>query len=127
MRGERGSSGSSATTARVYGQLDLACEEFFTNVCSYAYPDATDENPGIVRIQFEYSPAPPSLTVQIADDGVPYNPLAKEDAATVDEYSDVSDIPIGGLGIMLAKQNVDEMTYERVDGKSNVLTFKKSW
>ena len=58
---------------------------------------------------------------------MPYNPLAKEDAATVDEYSDVSDIPIGGLGIMLAKQNVDEMTYERVDGKSNVLTFKKSW
>ena len=110
----------------VYGQLDIACEELFTNVCMYAYPDATEENPGVARIQFEYSPAPPSLTVQIADDGVPYNPLAKEDAATVDEYSDVSDIPIGGLGIMLAKQNVDEMTYERV-GDSNVLTFKKSW
>ena len=57
---------------------------------------------------------------------MPYNPLTKEDAATVDEYSDVSDIPIGGLGIMLAKQNVDEMTYERV-GNSNVLTSKKSW
>ena len=110
----------------VYGQLDIACEELFTNVCMYAYPEATEENPGVARIQFEYSPAPPSLTVQIADDGVPYNPLAKEDAATVDEYSDVSDIPIGGLGIMLAKQNVDEMTYERV-GDSNVLTFKKSW
>jgi sigma-B regulation protein RsbU (phosphoserine phosphatase) len=111
----------------VYGQLDLACEELFTNVCMYAYPNATEENPGIVRIQFEYSPAPPTLTVQISDDGVPYNPLAKEDASTVDEYDDIMDIPIGGLGIMMAKNNVDEMTYERVNDKSNVLTFKKSW
>jgi len=111
----------------VYGQLDIACEELFVNVCSYAYPDATEENPGIARIQFEYSPTPPTLTVQIADDGVPYNPLEKEDAATVDEYSDVMDVPIGGLGITLAKQNVDEMAYERVNGTTNVLTFKKSW
>ena len=111
----------------VYSQLDIACEELFVNVCSYAYPDATAENPGIVRIQFEYSPAPPTLTVQLSDDGIPYNPLAKKDAATVDEYGDIMDIPIGGLGILMAKKNVDEMTYERVDGTSNVLTFKKSW
>ena len=111
----------------VYGQLDLACEELFTNVCSYAYPEATEENPGVARIQFEYSPNPPTLTVQISDDGVPYNPLAKEDAATADEYGDVMDVPIGGLGILLAKKSVDDMTYERVNGTSNVLTFKKSW
>lgn len=111
----------------VYGQLDLACEELFTNVCSYAYPEATEENPGVARIQFEYSPNPPTLTVQISDDGVPYNPLAKDDAATADEYSDVKDVPIGGLGILLAKKSVDDMTYERVNGTSNVLTFKKSW
>ena len=111
----------------VYSQLGIACEELFVNVCSYAYPDATAENPGIVRIQFEYSPAPPTLTVQLSDDGIPYNPLAKKDAATVDEYDSIMDIPIGGLGILMAKKNVDEMTYERVDGTSNVLTFKKSW
>ena len=111
----------------VYGQLDIACEELFTNVCLYAYPDATEENPGIARIQFEYSPAPPTLTVQIADDGVPYNPLAKEDATRADEYDDVMDVPVGGLGILMAKKSVDEMSYERVDDKSNVLTLKKSW
>ncbi|MBE6472050.1 MAG: hypothetical protein E7Z99_00500 [Coriobacteriaceae bacterium] len=111
----------------VYPQLDLACEELFTNVCSYAYPDATEENPGAVRIQFEYTPTPPTLTVQISDDGVPYNPLEKEDAKTADQFDDVMDIPIGGLGILLAKKNVDEMTYERKDGTSNVVTLKKSW
>jgi sigma-B regulation protein RsbU (phosphoserine phosphatase) len=111
----------------VYGPLDLACEELFTNVCLYAYPEATEENPGIVRIQFDYSPAPPTLTVQISDDGVPYNPLEKEDPATVDSYDSIMDIPIGGLGIMLAKKSVEDMSYERANGTSNVLTFKKSW
>ena len=111
----------------VYGQLDIACEELFTNVCMYAYPDATEENPGVARIEFEYAPNPPTLTVQIADDGVPYNPLEKEDAVTVDDYDGIEEVPIGGLGIMLAKQNVDEMAYDRVNGTSNVLTFKKSW
>ena len=110
----------------VYGQLDLACEELFVNVCLYAYPDATEDNPGVVYIQFEYSPAPPTITVQISDSGVPYNPLEKKDAATVDSYSDVMDVPIGGLGILLVKKNVDDITYEHVDG-FNVVTLVKSW
>lgn len=103
--------------------LDIAAEELFVNVCHYAYPDATPENPGEVRISFEYEDVPPALTVQIADDGVPYNPLAKPDAVTPD---DIMEVPIGGLGILMAKKSVDEMSYERV-GDSNVLTFKKGW
>ena len=106
-----------------YNPLDIAAEELFVNVCHYAYPDATPDNPGPVRISFEYNANPPSLTVQIADDGVPYNPLAKPDAVTPD---DIMEVPIGGLGILMAKNSVDEMTYERVD-ESNVLTFKKEW
>lgn len=107
----------------VYNPLDIAAEELFVNVCHYAYPDATSENPGEVRISFEYESNPPALTVQIADDGVPYNPLAKPDAVTPDN---IVDVPIGGLGILMAKRSVDEMSYER-EGQSNVVTFKKGW
>jgi len=107
----------------VYNPLNIAAEELFVNVCHYAYPDATPENPGEVRISLEYSPNPPTLTVQIADDGIPYNPLAKPDAVTPD---DIAEVPIGGLGILMAKRSVDEMAYERTDG-SNIITFKKSW
>ena len=95
----------------------------FVNVCHYAYPDATPDNPGKVCISFEYEANPPSLTVQISDNGIPYNPLEKPDAVTPDN---IEDVPIGGLGILMAKKSVDEMSYERVDG-SNVLTFKKGW
>ena len=107
----------------VYNPLDIAAEEFFINVCHYAYPDATPENPGEVRISFEYDGNPPTLTVQISDDGVPYDPTKKPDAVTPD---DIADVPIGGLGILMAKRSVDSLSYERV-GDSNVVTFVKGW
>ncbi|MBQ9042737.1 MAG: ATP-binding protein [Eggerthellaceae bacterium] len=110
----------------VYNPLDIAAEELFVNVCHYAYPDATPDNPGEVRIDVKYDDNPPLLAVTISDDGIPYNPLEKPDAATADEYAGIADIPIGGLGILMAKNSVDDMTYERV-GDSNVLTFVKRW
>ncbi|MGI6220836.1 MAG: SpoIIE family protein phosphatase [Coriobacteriales bacterium] len=106
-----------------YNPLDIAAEELFVNVCHYAYPDATDDDPGEVRVGFEYHHNPPSLSVSISDSGIPYNPLAKPDAVTPD---DIADVPIGGLGILMAKKSVDEMTYER-EGDLNVVTFKKAW
>ena len=108
---------------RTQNQLDIAVEELFVNVAHYAYPDATPEDPGSVRISYTYSAEPPSITVDIADDGIPYDPLAKPDAVTPD---DIMDVPIGGLGILMAKRSVDEMRYERIDG-SNVVTIVKKW
>ena len=108
---------------RAQGQLDIAVEELFVNVCHYAYPDATPENPGIVRVQRTYSAEPPSITVAIIDNGVPFNPLAKPDAVTPD---DIADVPIGGLGILMAKRCVNDISYERVD-QSNVITIEKRW
>ena len=104
-------------------QLDIAVEELFVNVAHYAYPDATPENPGMARISYTYSAEPPSVRIDIADDGIPYNPLAKPDAVTPD---DIMEVPIGGLGILMAKRSVDAMTYERVDD-SNVVTIEKKW
>ena len=107
----------------VRNALDIAAEELFVNVCHYAYPDATPENPGEVRISFEYEANPPSLLVEIADDGVPYDPTAKPDAVTPDN---IEDVPIGGLGILMAKRCTDELTYRR-EGDSNIVTFRKGW
>ena len=108
---------------RVQGQLDIAVEELFVNVCHYAYPDATPEHPGSVRVQRTYSSDPPSIVVDIIDEGIPYNPLAKPDAVTP---SNIEDVPIGGLGILMAKRCTDEMRYERVND-SNVVTIVKKW
>ena len=104
-------------------QLDIAVEELFVNVCNYAYPDATPENPGRVRIHRTYRAEPQSITVDIIDDGIPYDPLAKPDAVIP---KNILDVPIGGLGILMAKKCSDEMLYERVDD-SNVVTIVKRW
>ena len=107
----------------VYGPLGIAAEELFVNVCHYAYPDATPENPGEVRLSYEHNANPPSLTVTIADDGIPYDPLAKPDP---EAHDNIADVPIGGLGIYMTKRSVDDISYERVDN-SNVVTFTKKW
>ena len=104
-------------------QLDIAIEELYVNVAHYAYPDATAEEPGFARISYTYSAEPPSIEVEIADEGIAYNPLEKPDAITPD---DIMEVPIGGLGILMAKRSVDEMEYERVDGR-NVVTIRKKW
>ena len=67
------------------------------------------------------SDRPSSITISILDWGIPYDPLAKEDP-DVTLSADKRDI--GGLGVFLAKQVMDEIDYERTDGQ-NILTMKK--
>lgn len=112
--------------ARAQMQLDIAVEELFVNVCHYAYTDAPEGANRRVRITQAYSTEPPSITVEVIDSGTPYDPLAKPDAAGVDEYNSIADVPIGGLGILMAKRSIDEMRYARVNGE-NVVTLVKKW
>lgn len=104
-------------------QLDIALEELFVNVAHYAYPDATPDRPGEVRVSYTYGAEPPSITVEIEDEGIPFDPLSRPDAVTP---KSIEDVPIGGLGILMAKRSVDEMRYERTDG-TNVVTITKRW
>ncbi|MBO4365262.1 MAG: ATP-binding protein [Eggerthellaceae bacterium] len=108
---------------RVQNQLDIAVEELFVNICNYAYPEATPDNPGTMCIQRTYRADPPSIVVDIIDEGVPFNPLAKPDTVMP---TDIEDMPIGGLGILIAKKSVDEMRYERTEN-CNVVTITKKW
>ena len=59
--------------------------------------------------------------VQFLDGGKPFDPLAKEDAATSEEALMARE---GGLGILLVKTTMDGVQYSYEDGK-NVLTIVK--
>lgn len=110
---------------RVQNQLDIAVEELFVNVCNYAYrgTELGRRGEGYARIQRTYTVDPSSITVEIIDEGVPFDPLAKPDAVTP---TDIADVPIGGLGILMAKKSVNEISYERTDG-CNIVTIVKKW
>ena len=100
-------------------QLNLAVEEIFINIASYAYPEGT----GSAVITIEYLPEIPGVRIVFADSGVPYDPLAKEDP---DVTLGALDRGVGGLGIFLVKKTMNLMEYRYEDGK-NILTLEKSF
>ena len=59
---------------RVQMQLDVAVEELFVNIASYAYVDKT----GIADITIELLPGQ-VVQITFRDSGIPYNPLEKPD------------------------------------------------
>ncbi len=96
-------------------QINLAIEEAAVNVINYAYPDNEVNN---FRIEFEMGPDRISIW-RLIDSGKQFDPTAQ---AEVDTSLSVEERPIGGLGIHLVKQIMDEVSYERLDGK-NILTM----
>ena len=100
--------------------INLALEEAVSNVMLYAYPDRTD---GEVFVEYLEIPdgEGKQLIFTISDSGIPFDPTAKADA---DITLSAEERAIGGLGIHLVRQLMDQITYERIDEK-NILTLIK--
>ncbi len=103
---------------KVQMQLDVAVEELFVNIASYAY--APGEGMATIRFDAESDGAMAAIT--FIDEGIPYNPLDNPDP---DTSLKAEDRQIGGLGIYMVKKSMDDVKYEYRDGK-NVLTIRKS-
>ncbi len=102
---------------RVQTQIDIAAEEIFVNIASYAY----DGNEGPAEILFDVDDND-VVCITFVDSGVPYDPLAKEDP---DITLSAEEREIGGLGIFMVKKSMDDLKYEYKDGK-NLLSLYKS-
>ena len=98
-------------------QLDLVVEEIFVNIANYAYGDGA----GQVVLRVSLQQDPPKMKLVFMDEGVAYDPLAKDEP---DVTLPMEERDIGGLGIFLVKKNVEDIHYERKDGK-NILTIYK--
>jgi anti-sigma regulatory factor (Ser/Thr protein kinase) len=92
--------------------VNLALEEIVSNVMLYAYPHSSG------RVMVEYT-AP--LIFTVSDSGIPFDPTKQKEA---DITLSAEERQIGGLGIHLVRQIMDEVKYERVEDK-NVLTLIK--
>ena len=99
-------------------QIDVAVEEIFVNIASYAYRPET----GKATVRFEVSEEPVTVTITFLDHGVPYDPLARQDP---DVTLPAEERDIGGLGIFLTKQIMDDVSYEYCRGQ-NILRIKKT-
>lgn len=106
-------------SARVRFQLDVAVEEIFINIATYAYRPG---QAGQAAVRCCVGGDPLQVTIQFQDQGVPFNPLAKEDA---DITLTAQERQIGGLGILMVKKSMDAVRYSYEDGK-NILTIQKN-
>ena len=102
---------------KVQMQIDMAVEEIFVNIASYAYQP--DKGKATVRVEVGEDPITASIT--FVDHGVPYDPLKREDP---DVSLPAEERGIGGLGIFMVKKTMDDMRYEYRDGQ-NILTIVK--
>ena len=101
----------------IQAKIGIAAEEIFINIAHYAYEDGT----GTVTVKAAVSGDPATLSLTFTDRGKPYNPLAKADP---DLSLPRGKRPIGGLGIFLSKNLMDDMVYDYRNGQ-NILTMKK--
>ena len=103
-------------TPDIVFNLTLVLEEAVVNVINYAYPK--EEH------QFIYLSArlhEGSVILVLTDTGKEFDPTMAPEA---DVTLDAEERQIGGLGIFLIRQIMNEVKYERIEGK-NVLTLEK--
>lgn len=96
--------------------LTLVLEEAVVNVINYAYPKEDHES-----IYLSAKMQDGSIIFVLSDSGKEFDPTMAPDA---DVTLSAEDRQIGGLGIFLIRQIMNEVRYERIDGK-NVLTLEK--
>lgn len=98
-------------------KLQIAVEEIFVNIASYAYPPKE----GDVEISYYYDDKLNQIEMTFIDSGKPYNPLTE--AKQPDITLSAEERPIGGLGLFIVKNTMDYVNYEYSDGK-NIFTIR---
>ena len=101
-------------------KIVVCVEELYVNIASYAYEGnegnctLTVENDGIAKNK---------VKITLVDGGIPFNPIEKENP---DTNLDAVDREIGGLGIFMVKNIMDNIYYERKE-ENNIIIMEKSW
>jgi serine phosphatase RsbU (regulator of sigma subunit)/anti-sigma regulatory factor (Ser/Thr protein kinase) len=98
--------------------VTLAMEEIFSNIVFYGFGDDMDHN-----IMLHLAIEGDSLILTLQDEGIPFNPLNVQ-IGRRDKPLEERDK--GGMGIILAKNLMDQMEYRRERGK-NILRMEKRY
>ena len=96
--------------------LNLVMEEMVSNVIFYAYPQGTEAD-----IELMAKSDGKKLTFVISDQGREFDPTTKGDT---DLSVNPAERDLGGMGIFIVKNIMNEVSYQRLDGK-NLLTMTK--
>jgi serine/threonine-protein kinase RsbW len=102
--------------ASVVNALNVVLDEAVSNAVNHGYAAGVR---GEIAVRLRRRPD--TVLVEVEDDGKPFDPLQ---APPPDLTLPLEQRPIGGLGIHLIRNLMDEVAYARVDGR-NVLKMAK--
>ena len=97
-------------------EVSIVFDELLHNIMSYAYKDDREHE---IAVLVELSGD--RLKIEVTDDGIPFNPFALDDPDTT---LSIEEREIGGLGIHLVRNIMDNISYHRKVHK-NVVTLVK--
>ena len=95
-------------------KIDLSLEEMLTNVIKYGYDDNSRHEIS-VSLQLDQN----RILLKMRDDGHEFNPLLE--APPSDLSGELEERQVGGMGILLTRSMVDDISYSR-DGNLNAVT-----
>ena len=98
-------------------KIRLSVEEAVENIVRYAYEGGM----GWIEVGTALDSEALLLTIDLRDAGIPFNPLEMPEP---DITAPAEERKIGGLGIFLCKQLMDDIRYRYEDG-CNILTMTK--
>ena len=102
--------------ARAMHAAQLALEEHLTNLINYGYDDAQGHTISVrLRLHDAW------LCIEVEDDGHPFDPLTHP---APDLAKPMDARPVGGLGIHMIRQSMDQLEYRR-SGEKNILAMRK--
>jgi len=97
-------------------KVSIVLDELLNNIITYAFDDG-EEHDITIRFQLKYL----RLIITVEDDGIPFNPF-RSDAPDV--KLSVLERKLGGLGIHIVKNLVDEYHYIRQSNKNIISLIK---
>ncbi len=97
-------------------KLNLCFDELITNAISYGF-DTLDQ----AALSVELAVRDGEVLAVIRDNGRPFDPFTE--APDADTTLRVEDRPVGGLGVLLVRESMDDFSYERLDD-FNVVTLR---
>lgn len=98
-------------------QIEVAVEEVFVNIADYAYSPEM----GRIKVCVEFSAGFVTVSITFPDSGAPHDLPSHRDPEI---NAPSEERGTAGMGILIAKKIMDEVTYEYRDG-CNVLKLKK--
>ena len=98
-------------------QINLVIEELGLNIMTHG------KSEDLEKIEITLTAEEKSLTIEIVDNGRPFDPTS--DAPEPDLDSGIGERSIGGLGVHIVRSLMDSLCYRRQGGKNHVTLVKE--